>query len=272
MIKYVLCSISLISASCSFLCKLHLLRLNHINPPPLCATTVVLFCMAALIFPMGFYIKEVGGQPYKLPNNTVVGSSYVLFVLSIFFTIVGLLFAGKVCLPGWPGWAGAGALLEELLDLTHPRESPITCRAEQNWGADFSFCLSGTWKKSRSSAPKPAICPKVTRAELAALRHPLWTMSLTSGSAQWRMDKNIPSWKEASLYFPLVLKLCLTRCGAQLEVRLVSWGVAPCCTVFIIGLCSLFCWAILYENGLIHPRFVVVISSAHRFALMSCWS
>lgn len=62
---------------------------------------VVLFCTAALIFPLGFYIDEVGGQPYKLPNNTVVGSSYVLFVLSIFFTIVGLLFAGKVCLPGW---------------------------------------------------------------------------------------------------------------------------------------------------------------------------
>lgn len=61
---------------------------------------VILFCMAALIFPIGFYINEVGGQPYKLPNNTVVGSSYVLFVLSIFFTIVGLLFAGKVCLPG----------------------------------------------------------------------------------------------------------------------------------------------------------------------------
>lgn len=61
---------------------------------------VVLFCTAALVFPMGFYIDEVGGQRYKLPNNTAVGSSYVLFVLSIFFTIVGLLFAGKVCLPG----------------------------------------------------------------------------------------------------------------------------------------------------------------------------
>ncbi|EHB14266.1 hypothetical protein GW7_07631 [Heterocephalus glaber] len=63
-------------------------------------TGMILFCMAVLIFPIGFYINEVGGQPYKLPNNTVVGSSYVLFVLSIFFTIVGLLFAGKVCLPG----------------------------------------------------------------------------------------------------------------------------------------------------------------------------
>ncbi|MGH0161892.1 UNVERIFIED_CONTAM: hypothetical protein FKN15_042037 [Acipenser sinensis] len=50
-------------------------------------TGMILFCMAALIFPIGFYINEVGGQPYKLPNNTVVGSSYVLFVLAIFFTI-----------------------------------------------------------------------------------------------------------------------------------------------------------------------------------------
>lgn len=72
------------------------LTFSLFSPPP----TVILFCMAALIFPIGFYINEVGGQPYKLPNNTQVGSSYVLFVLSIFFTIVGLLFAGKVCLPG----------------------------------------------------------------------------------------------------------------------------------------------------------------------------
>ncbi|KAF0032680.1 hypothetical protein F2P81_014970 [Scophthalmus maximus] len=39
-------------------------------------TGMILFCMAALIFPIGFYINEVGGQPYKLPNNTVVGSSF----------------------------------------------------------------------------------------------------------------------------------------------------------------------------------------------------
>lgn len=69
------------------------------NQAPL-SPPVVLFCLAALIFPIGFYVSEVGGQPYKLPNNAAVGSSYVLFVLAIFFTIVGLLFAGKVCLPG----------------------------------------------------------------------------------------------------------------------------------------------------------------------------
>uniref|UniRef100_A0A2K5JAV8 Uncharacterized protein n=1 Tax=Colobus angolensis palliatus TaxID=336983 RepID=A0A2K5JAV8_COLAP len=67
-------------------------------------TGMMLFCMAALMFPIGFYISEVGGQSYKLPNNTEVGLSYVLFVLSIFFTIVGFLCAAKiadlpVCLP-----------------------------------------------------------------------------------------------------------------------------------------------------------------------------
>lgn len=90
--------------------------------------TVILFCMAALIFPIGFYINEVGGQPYKLPNNTVVGSSYVLFVLSIFFTIVGLLFAGKVCLPGWgdgPSLDSWGVQCETERNGTH-REGATT--------------------------------------------------------------------------------------------------------------------------------------------------
>ena len=59
----------------------------------------VLFCLAALVFPIGFYVDEIGGRPYKLPASTQVGSSYVLFVMSIFFTIISELFAGKVCLP-----------------------------------------------------------------------------------------------------------------------------------------------------------------------------
>uniref|UniRef100_A0A2K6TAG2 Modulator of smoothened n=1 Tax=Saimiri boliviensis boliviensis TaxID=39432 RepID=A0A2K6TAG2_SAIBB len=59
-------------------------------------TGTILFCMAALIFPIGFYINEVrGDKPYWKDPNNVAGSSYVLFVSSIFFTIVGLLFAAK---------------------------------------------------------------------------------------------------------------------------------------------------------------------------------
>lgn len=93
--------------------------------------------MAALIFPIGFYINEVGGQPYKLPNNTVVGSSYVLFVLSIFFTIVGLLFAGKVCLPGWgpppfPQGVGWGTFISESNKDAGGLSESIT----DNWATD----------------------------------------------------------------------------------------------------------------------------------------
>ncbi|XP_062507945.1 modulator of smoothened protein-like [Corticium candelabrum] len=61
---------------------------------------MVLFCMAALVFPVGFYFEEIGGTPYKLmPSTSKVGTSYVLFVMAIFFTIIGELFACRVCAP-----------------------------------------------------------------------------------------------------------------------------------------------------------------------------
>ena len=61
--------------------------------------TVVVFCLAAVIFPMGFHVDEIGGQPYQLPNSHQVGISYILFVLSLWITVISELFAGKVCLP-----------------------------------------------------------------------------------------------------------------------------------------------------------------------------
>ncbi|XP_033119047.1 uncharacterized protein C16orf52 homolog A-like [Anneissia japonica] len=60
---------------------------------------MVVFCIAALIFPTGFYVEEIGGEPYKLPDSVSVGPSYIMFIMSIFLTIVSLLFAGKICLP-----------------------------------------------------------------------------------------------------------------------------------------------------------------------------
>ncbi|XP_031774826.1 lariat debranching enzyme isoform X2 [Apis florea] len=62
-------------------------------------TAMVLFCLAAVIFPMGFHIDEIGGQPYQLPNSHQVGISYILFVLALWITVISELFAGKVCLP-----------------------------------------------------------------------------------------------------------------------------------------------------------------------------
>lgn len=48
---------------------------------------------------MGFHVDEIGGQPYQLPNSHQVGISYILFVLSLWITVISELFAGKVCLP-----------------------------------------------------------------------------------------------------------------------------------------------------------------------------
>nr|CAD7430104.1 unnamed protein product [Timema monikensis] len=62
-------------------------------------TAMVLFCLAAVIFPMGFHVDEIGGQPYQLPNSHQVGVSYILFVLALWITVISELFAGKVCLP-----------------------------------------------------------------------------------------------------------------------------------------------------------------------------
>lgn len=62
-------------------------------------SAMVLFCLAAVIFPMGFSMEEIGGEPYQLPNSHQVGISYILFVLALWLTVVSELFAGKVCLP-----------------------------------------------------------------------------------------------------------------------------------------------------------------------------
>nr|CAD7575046.1 unnamed protein product [Timema californicum] len=58
-------------------------------------TAMVLFCLAAVIFPMGFHVDEIGGQPYQLPNSHQVGVSYILFVLALWITVISELFAGK---------------------------------------------------------------------------------------------------------------------------------------------------------------------------------
>jgi len=60
---------------------------------------MVLFCMAAVMFPIGFYMDQIGGEAYQLPSSYHVGISYIFFVLALWITVVSELFAGKVCLP-----------------------------------------------------------------------------------------------------------------------------------------------------------------------------
>lgn len=62
-------------------------------------TAMVMYCLAAVVFPLGFHIEEIGGEPYQLPNSYQVGYSYIFFVLALWMTVVSELFAGKVCLP-----------------------------------------------------------------------------------------------------------------------------------------------------------------------------
>ncbi|CAG2119754.1 unnamed protein product [Medioppia subpectinata] len=60
---------------------------------------MVQYCLAAVIFPMGFTVDAIGGQPYQLPSSHQVGISYIFFVLSLWITVISELFAGKVCMP-----------------------------------------------------------------------------------------------------------------------------------------------------------------------------
>ncbi|XP_015906444.1 uncharacterized protein C16orf52 homolog A [Parasteatoda tepidariorum] len=58
-----------------------------------------LFCAAAVIFPVGFTMEEIGGEAYQLPSSHQVGLSYIFFVLALWITVISELFAGKVCMP-----------------------------------------------------------------------------------------------------------------------------------------------------------------------------
>jgi modulator of smoothened protein len=60
---------------------------------------MVVFCLAAVIFPLGFYVQEIGGMAYQLPNSHQVGIGYIFFILALWITVISELFAGKICLP-----------------------------------------------------------------------------------------------------------------------------------------------------------------------------
>uniref|UniRef100_A0A090XDN5 Putative conserved plasma membrane protein n=1 Tax=Ixodes ricinus TaxID=34613 RepID=A0A090XDN5_IXORI len=62
-------------------------------------SAMLLFCLAAVIFPVGFTMDEIGGGPYQLPSSHQVGLSYIFFVLALWITVISELFAGKVCMP-----------------------------------------------------------------------------------------------------------------------------------------------------------------------------
>ncbi|EDO35496.1 predicted protein [Nematostella vectensis] len=58
---------------------------------------MIVFCLAALTFPLGFHMPEIGGRAFKLPTGTNVGPSFFLFIICIVLTITSELFIFKVC-------------------------------------------------------------------------------------------------------------------------------------------------------------------------------
>lgn len=56
-------------------------------------------CFASIFFPAGFHANEIGGKAYRLPAHAQIGKSYVLFLMSIFFNIMAMLVAARICFP-----------------------------------------------------------------------------------------------------------------------------------------------------------------------------
>jgi len=52
---------------------------------------IMFFVLAAIAFPFGFDVPEIGGSPYRLPANTRVGYSYFLFCSSILVSTVAVM-------------------------------------------------------------------------------------------------------------------------------------------------------------------------------------
>eukprot|EP00040_Diaphanoeca_grandis_P004267 m.27831 g.27831 ORF g.27831 m.27831 type:complete len:177 (-) comp15818_c0_seq1:183-713(-) len=48
-------------------------------------TSAVCYCIATLIFPAGFNHDDIGGSVYKLPENSSIGFSYIVFIIALLF-------------------------------------------------------------------------------------------------------------------------------------------------------------------------------------------
>ncbi|XP_071807707.1 modulator of smoothened protein-like [Asterias amurensis] len=60
-------------------------------------TAWTLFCLAIMMFPAGFDLPLIGGDPYLLPNSVKTGISYGLFFTGIICTFFGSALAlGKM--------------------------------------------------------------------------------------------------------------------------------------------------------------------------------
>ncbi|EGD83364.1 hypothetical protein PTSG_03973 [Salpingoeca rosetta] len=61
--------------------------------------SAILMALTSIVFPIGFDVERIGGEPYRLPEDTKVGYSYFLFITCLVFIFLGELFATRVILP-----------------------------------------------------------------------------------------------------------------------------------------------------------------------------
>ncbi|XP_030840620.1 uncharacterized protein C16orf52 homolog A-like isoform X2 [Strongylocentrotus purpuratus] len=96
---FIVCAIICLTITCIMFVYSHrrITMLDHARWFSFAA--IILLCLAAIIFPIGFYVDEIGGEPYKLPSTVTVGSSYVIFLISIVLMVISELLAGKLCTP-----------------------------------------------------------------------------------------------------------------------------------------------------------------------------
>ena len=43
--------------------------------------TVIMFCLASVIFPIGFMIEEIGGQAFQLPQDHTVSRTLSIVII-----------------------------------------------------------------------------------------------------------------------------------------------------------------------------------------------
>lgn len=62
---------------------------------------IIFFNLAQIVFPSAFGQDQIGGTAFQLPSNFEVGSSYVLFFIAHWASVISELCAAKICRPRW---------------------------------------------------------------------------------------------------------------------------------------------------------------------------
>ena len=64
--------------------------------------SLLLYSIGTLLFPLGFGMPAIGGQPFKLPTSHETGISFLLFITGFWLNAIGEIISLQTILPsGW---------------------------------------------------------------------------------------------------------------------------------------------------------------------------